>query len=567
MGFDTFGFAGGREDAWEPDEAVYWGPEDDWLGDERHDDDGDLVNPLAADHMGLIYVNPEGPNCDPDPARAAQYIRQTFKRMAMNDEETVALIAGGHTFGKTHGAALEENLGPEPEGAPIEQQGLGWENKYGTGKGNDTITSGLEGTWTNEPTKWDNGFFDNLFDYEWEKHKSPAGAWQWRPVDEEAQDTVPNAHDPNEREAPMMLTTDLSLKVDPEYRKISKRFHENPDEFADAFARAWFKLIHRDMGPKERFLGPEVPDEELIWMDPIPEADYDLIEEEEITGLKQSILDSSLSVSELVRTAWASAATYRDSDKRGGANGARIRLAPQKDWDVNQPEQLESVLETLEGIQTEFNNSRSDGKKVSLADLIVLGGCAAIEKAAKDAGHDVEVPFTPGRTDASQDQTDVESFSVLEPKADAFRNYLKPDQRRSAEELMVDKANLMNLTAPEMTVLVGGMRALDANWDGSDHGVFTARPGTLSNDFFTNLLDMSTKWEPVDESKNLFEGRERDTGDTRWTATRADLIFGSNSQLRAVAEVYASDDAEEKFVHDFVDAWTKVMRNDRFDLK
>jgi catalase-peroxidase len=567
MGFDTFGFAGGREDAWEPDEAVYWGPEDDWLGDERHDDDGDLVNPLAADHMGLIYVNPEGPNCDPDPARAAQYIRQTFKRMAMNDEETVALIAGGHTFGKTHGAALEENLGPEPEGAPIEQQGLGWENKYGTGKGNDTITSGLEGTWTNEPTKWDNGFFDNLFDYEWEKHKSPAGAWQWRPVDEEAQDTVPNAHDPNEREAPMMLTTDLSLKVDPEYRKISKRFHENPDEFADAFARAWFKLIHRDMGPKERFLGPEVPDEELIWMDPIPEADYDLIEEEEITGLKQSILDSSLSVSELVRTAWASAATYRDSDKRGGANGARIRLAPQKDWEVNQPEQLESVLETLEGIQTEFNNSRSDGKKVSLADLIVLGGCAAIEKAAKDAGHDVEVPFTPGRTDASQDQTDVESFSVLEPKADAFRNYLKPDQRRSAEELMVDKANLMNLTAPEMTVLVGGMRALDANWDGSDHGVFTARPGTLSNDFFTNLLDMSTKWEPVDESKNLFEGRERDTGDTRWTATRADLIFGSNSQLRAVAEVYASDDAEEKFVHDFVDAWTKVMRNDRFDLK
>jgi catalase-peroxidase len=567
MGFDTFGFAGGREDAWEPDEAVYWGPEDDWLGDERHDDDGDLVNPLAADHMGLIYVNPEGPNCDPDPARAAKYIRQTFKRMAMNDEETVALIAGGHTFGKTHGAALEENLGPEPEGAPIEQQGLGWENKYGTGKGNDTITSGLEGTWTSEPTTWDNGYFDNLFNYEWEKHKSPAGAWQWRPVDEEAQDTVPNAHDPNEREAPMMLTTDLSLKVDPEYRKISKRFHENPDEFADAFARAWFKLIHRDMGPKERFLGPEVPDEELIWMDPIPEVDHDLIEDEEIATLKQQLLDSTLSVSELVRTAWASAATYRDSDKRGGANGARIRLAPQKDWEVNQPEQLESVLETLEGIQTEFNNSRSDGKKVSLADLIVLGGCAAIEKAAKDAGHDVEVPFTPGRTDASQEQTDVESFSVLEPKADAFRNYLKPDQRRSAEELMVDKANLMNLTAPEMTVLVGGMRALDANWDGSDHGVFTARPGTLSNDFFTNLLDMSTEWEPVDESKNLFEGRERDTGDTRWTATRADLIFGSNSQLRAVAEVYASDDAEEKFVHDFVDAWTKVMRNDRFDLK
>ena len=565
MGFETFGFSGGREDEWEPDEAVYWGPENEWLGDERHSGEGDLEGPLAADHMGLIYVNPEGPNAEPDPKKAAKYIRQTFSRMAMGDEETVALIAGGHTFGKVHGAGPEDNLGPEPEGAGLEEQGLGWKNSYGTGKGNDTITSGLEGIWTNEPTEWDNGFFDNLFDYEYELEKSPAGGYQWRAKDAEAQGTVPDAHDPSKSHAPMMLTTDLSLKKDPEYRKISKRFHENPDEFADAFARAWFKLLHRDMGPISRYVGPEVPDEELIWQDPVPEVDHELIGDEEIADLKTTLLDSELSVSDLVRTAWASASTYRDSDKRGGANGARIRLEPQKNWAANQPDKLASVLETLEGIQRDFNNSRSDGKRVSLADLIVLGGAAAIEEAAREAGHDVEVPFEPGRTDATAEQTDEDSFKWLEPRADGFRNYLSDDLDRSAEEMLVDKADLLTLTVPEMTVLVGGMRALDANYDESDLGVFTDQPETLTNDFFTNLLDMGTEWEQS-SSEDVFEGRDRETGESKWKGSRVDLIFGHNAELRAVAEVYASDDSEEKFVQDFVDAWTKVMQLDRFDL-
>lgn len=567
-GLDTFGFGGGREDAWHPDEAVNWGPEEEFMGDERHNEEGDLEGPLAADHMGLIYVNPEGPNGEPDPEKAAHFIRQSFARMAMNDEETVALIAGGHTLGKVHGAAPESHLGPEPEAASIEEQGLGWHNDFGTGKGPDTITSGLEGAWTNDPIEFDMGFFENLFGYEWELTKSPAGAYQWEPKDGAGDGTVPDAHDPNKKNAPMMLTTDLALKVDPEYRKISKRFYENPEEFKDVFARAWFKLIHRDMGPKVRYKGPEVPEEDLIWQDPIPEVDHELIDENDIAKLKEEILDSGLSVSDLVTTAWASASTFRHTDKRGGANGARIRLAPQKDWEANNPERLSKVLDTLESIQSEFNNSQSGDKKVSLADLIVLGGCAAVEKAAKDAGHDVEVPFTPGRADALAEQTDEDSFQWLEPKADGFRNYKSDDTKDcSTEELLIDKAELLKLTPPEMTVLLGGMRVLDANFDGSDYGVFTDNPETLSNDFFVNLLDMGTTWKAVSDEKEVFEGRDRETGEVKWTGTRADLIFGSNSELRALAEVYGSGDAEEKFVKDFVKAWNKVMNLDRFDLK
>ncbi|NBC11506.1 MAG: catalase/peroxidase HPI [Planctomycetes bacterium] len=564
MGLKTFGFGGGREDEWEPDEAADWGPETEWLGDERHGKEGELKGPLAADHMGLIYVNPEGPEGEPDPGRAAAYIRQSFGRMAMDDYETVALIAGGHTFGKVHGAAPESNLDSEPEAAGIEEQGLGWANRHGSGMGADTITSGLEGAWTAKPTQWDMGFFDNLFNYEWELEKSPAGKWQWRAKDDAAQGTVPDAHDPAKTHAPMMLTTDLALKEDPAYRKISKHFHENPQEFADAFARAWYKLIHRDMGPIARYRGPEVPDEELLWQDPLPKVDHALIGEREIDELKTRLLDAGLSVSDLVVTAWASASTFRDSDKRGGANGARIRLAPQKDWTVNQPERLARILQTLEGIAQDFNASRSDGVRVSLADLIVLGGCAAVEQAAKEAGHDIHVPFTPGRADATQEQTDVESFEWLEPKADGFRNYLADGQSRSAEEWLVDKANLLSLTVPEMTVLVGGMRALGANYDQSELGVFTDRPGTLTNDFFVNLLNMDTKWNATASDENQFEGCDRKTGQCKWKATRADLIFGSNAQLRAVAEVYAADDAAEKFVHDFVAAWDKVMNLDRF---
>ncbi|ELZ80972.1 catalase/hydroperoxidase HPI(I) [Haloferax elongans ATCC BAA-1513] len=569
MGFETYGFAGGREDAFEPDKGVDWGPEEEWLGDERHDEAGNLEGDLAADHMGLIYVNPEGPGGDPDPEKAAEYIRQSFKRMAMNDEETVALIAGGHTFGKVHGAAPDDHLGEDPEAAPIEQQGLGWESDFVSGKGPDTITSGLEGPWTDAPTVWDSGFLDNLFEYEYELTKSPAGAWQWTPIDEEAQNTAPDAHDPSKKQTPMMLTTDLALKEDPDYREIAKRFHENPDEFQEAFAKAWYKLTHRDMGPPERFHGPEVPDEELIWQDPLPDADYDLIGDEEIAELKEEVLASDLSVSELVKTAWASASTYRDSDKRGGANGARIRLEPQRSWDVNEPEQLETVLSTLEGIQEDFNGSRSDDVRVSLADLIVLGGCAAVEQAAADAGYDVEVPFEPGRTDATQAQTDVESFEWLEPDADGFRNYLTDgdEQDRSAEELLVDKADLLTLSADEMTVLVGGMRVLDANYQDSDLGVFTDQPETLTNDFFDVLLDMRYEWEPASEDEEVFEIRDRETGDVEYEASRVDLVFGSNARLRAIAEVYGADDAEEQFVHDFVDAWHKVMTLDRFDLE
>ncbi|HEX6982481.1 MAG TPA: catalase/peroxidase HPI [Balneolaceae bacterium] len=566
MGFETFGFAGGREDVWEPEEDIYWGSEREWLGTERHDDEGNLKGPLAADHMGLIYVNPEGPNGEPDPAKAAHYIRQSFARMAMNDEETLALIAGGHTFGKVHGAASDEHVGPEPEAAPIEQQGLGWTSKHGTGKGADTITSGLEGAWTNKPTEWDNGFFENLFNYDWELTKSPAGAWQWEPKDGTGDGTVPDAHDSSRKNPPMMLTTDLALKVDPEYEKISRRFYENPDEFADAFARAWFKLTHRDMGPKTLYVGPEVPEEDLIWQDPIPEADYELINDEDIAKLKAEILDSGLTVSELVSTAWASASTFRGSDKRGGANGGRIRLAPQKDWEVNNPEQLSKVLEMLEGIQKAFNDGQSGDKKVSMADLIVLGGCAAIEKAAEKAGHEAAVPFTPGRTDAIQEQTDVESFEFLKPEADGFRNYFKPKHNITTEEMLVDKAQLLTLTAPEMTVLLGGMRVLETNYDQSKHGVFTDRPGTLTNDFFRNLLDMGTTWEATSDAQYVFEGRDRKTGEVKWTGTRADLIFGSNSELRALAEVYGYEGAEEKFVKDFIAAWGKVMNLDRFDL-
>lgn len=567
MGFKTFGFAGGREDVWEPEEDVYWGSETKWLGDSRYTGDRELENPLGAVQMGLIYVNPEGPNGKPDPLAAARDIRETFGRMAMNDEETVALIAGGHTFGKTHGAAdPAKYVGREPAAATMEEQGLGWKNTFGTGSGVDTITSGLEGAWTTTPTKWSNNFFENLFGFEWELTKSPAGAHQWKPKGGAGAGTVPDAHDPSRKHAPTMLTTDLALRVDPIYEKISRRFLENPDAFADAFARAWFKLTHRDMGPLARYLGPEVPKEVLLWQDPLPAVTHKLIDPNDIAALKGKLLASGLSISQLVGTAWASASTFRGSDKRGGANGARIRLAPQKDWEVNNPAQLAKTLKTLEGIQQEFNKAQSGGKQVSLADLIVLGGCVAIEKAAKDAGHTVTVPFTPGRADATQEQTDVESFAVLEPAADGFRNYLKSKHTASAEELLVDKAQLLRLTAPEMTALVGGMRVLNTNFDQSKHGVFTKRPETLTNDFFTNLLDLNTTWKATSDSQTVFEGRDRKTGELKWSGTRADLIFGSNSELRALAEVYGCADAQEKFVKDFVAAWAKVMNLDRFDL-
>lgn len=566
MGFKTFGFAGGREDIWEPEQDTYWGSEEKWLDDRRYSGDRDLENPLAAVQMGLIYVNPEGPNGNPDPMAAARDIRETFARMAMNDEETVALIAGGHTFGKTHGAGDAKHVGPEPEAAGIEEQGLGWKSSFGTGKGGDTISSGLEVTWTSTPTQWSNNFFRILFGYEWELTKSPAGAHQWKPKGDAGAGTIPAAHDPSKRIGPTMLTTDLSLRFDPAYGKISRRFMENPDQFADAFARAWFKLTHRDMGPRARYLGPEVPAEELIWQDPIPAVNHKLIDKRDITALKSKILASGLSVSELVSTAWASASTFRGSDRRGGANGARIRLAPQKDWQVNEPARLAHVLKTLEGIQGAFNSSPSRGKKVSLADLIVLAGCAGVEQAAKNAGHKVTVPFTPGRMDASQEQTDVQSIAVLEPVADGFRNYLKTGFPVSAEELLVDRAQLLTLTAPEMTVLVGGMRVLNTNFGHARHGVFTKRPEALTNDFFVNLLDMGTTWKPVSESRDVFEGHDRRTGELKWTATRVDLIFGSDSQLRALAEVYGCEDSQEKFLHDFIAAWNKVMNLDRFDL-
>jgi catalase-peroxidase len=565
MGFKTFGFGFGREDRWEPDE-IFWGPEDTWLGDERHADDGLIQGPFGADHLGLIYVNPEGPGGNPDPALAAKYIRETFRRMAMNDEETVALIVGGHTVGKAHGAApAPEYVGPEPEGASLEEQGLGWKNRFGSGKGPDTVTSGLEGAWTNEPTKWDNGYLDNLHKYDWRLTTSPAGAKQWEPTNPEAQGTVPDAHDPSKRHAPMMLTTDLALKQDPIYGPIAKRFHENPDQLADAFAKAWYKLLHRDMGPVSRHLGPWVPEPQL-WQDPVPAVDHELIGEQDIAGLKSNILASGLSISQLVSTAWASAASFRSTDKRGGANGARIRLAPQKDWEVNNPAELAKVLQTLEQIQTQFNSSQTGGKRVSLADLIVLGGCAAVEQAAKNGGHDITVPFTPGRTDASQEQTDVESFSVLEPTADGFRNYLHAGEELSPETLLVERAFMLNLTAPEMTVLVGGMRALKANFGQSQDGVLTHRPETLTNDFFVNLLDISTEWKPSASNANVYEGRDRATGEVKWTGTAVDLVFGANSQLRALAEVYAQDDSKEKFARDFVAAWDKVMNLDRYDL-
>lgn len=567
MGFETFGFAGGREDVWEPEEDIYWGSEGEWLENQRHSDDGTLEEPLGADHMGLIYVNPEGPNGEPDPKKAAHFIRQTFARMAMNDEETVALIAGGHTFGKTHGAAPESHLGAEPEASSMEEMGLGWKSSYNTGKAEDTITSGLEGAWTQKPTEWTNLYFDNLFKYDWEKYKSPAGAWQWRPKNGEGEGTVPDAHDPNKKHAPFMLTTDLSLKEDPAYEKISRRFYENPDEFADAFAKAWYKLTHRDMGPKSLYLGPEVPEEELLWQDPIPEVTHQLIDDNDIAALKGKILDTGLSVSELVSTAWASASTFRGSDKRGGANGARIRLAPQNEWEVNNPEQLKRVLTALEKVQSEFNSAQTGNKKVSLADLIVLGGVAAIEKAAKSAGHDVTVPFTPGRADATAEQTDVESFSWLEPPADAFRNYFKPKHNTTAEEMLLDKAQLLTLSAPEMTVLLGGMRVLNTNYNNSKHGVFTDKPEALTNDFFVNLLDMEITWQATTDKQDLFVGSDRNTGEPKWSGSRADLIFGSNSELRALAEVYACEDSQEKFLNDFVKAWNKVMNLDRFDLK
>lgn len=566
MGFKTFGFAGGRADVWEPEQDVYWGQESTWLDDKRYSGDRDLENPLAAVQMGLIYVNPEGPNGNPDPIAAAKDIRETFARMAMNDEETVALIAGGHTFGKTHGAGPADHVGPEPEAAGIAEQGLGWSSSFGTGKGGDTITSGLEVTWTKTPTKWSNNFFENLFDYEWELTKSPAGAYQWKPRGQAGAGSVPHAHDPEKRIAPNMLTTDLSLRFDPAYEKISRRFYENPDEFADAFARAWFKLTHRDMGPKSRYLGPEVPEEDLIWQDPIPAVTHELINEQDTADLKAKLLNSGLSISDLVSTAWASASTFRGSDMRGGANGARIRLAPQKFWKVNNPEKLANVLEVIENIQNEFNEAQSGNKKVSVADLIVLGGCAAIEQAAKNAGFDVSVPFTPGRGDALAEQTDVEAMSVLEPVADGFRNYLKGNYTIPAEKLLIDKAQLLKLTPPELTVLIGGMRVLGTNWDGSNHGVFTDKVGALSNDYFLNLLDMGTEWKPTSKYEELFEGRDRNTGDLKWTGTRVDLIFGSNSELRALAEVYGCADSGEKFVKDFVAAWDKVMNLDRFDL-
>ena len=565
MGFKTFGFGGGRPDVWEPEE-VYWGSEEKWLDDKRYSGERNLADPLAAVQMGLIYVNPQGPNGNPDPIAAAKDIRETFRRMAMNDEETVALIAGGHTFGKTHGAGPESHVGPDTEAAPIEDQALGWKSTFGTGKGADAITSGLEVTWTTTPAKWSNDYFKHLFGYEWELTKSPAGAHQWKPKGGAGAGTVPSAHDPAKRIAPSMLTTDLSLRLDPAYERISRRFMEHPDQFADAFARAWFKLTHRDMGPRARYLGPEVPAEELIWQDPVPAVNHKLIDEKDIASLKGKILASGLSVSELVSTAWASASTFRGSDKRGGANGARIRLAPQKDWEVNQPAQLAKVLKALEGIQSEFNKAQSGGKKVSLADLIVLAGCAGVEQAAKNAGHAVTVPFAPGRTDASAEQTDAESFVVLEPAADGFRNYVGGNYPVSAEELLVDRAQLLRLTAPEMTVLIGGMRALNTNFGGTKHGVFTKRPEALTNDFFVNLLDMGTEWKATSDAKDVFEGRDRKTGALKWTGTRVDLVFGSNSLLRALAEVYASSDAQAKFVQDFVNAWTKVMNLDRYDL-
>lgn len=565
MGFKTFGFAGGREDVWHPEEDIYWGSEQEWLGDNRYTGDRDLENPLGAVQMGLIYVNPEGPNGNPDPLAAAKDIRETFGRMAMNDEETVALIAGGHTFGKTHGAAdPSKHVGPEPAASSIEEQSFGWKNTLGSGHSENTITSGLEGAWTTTPTKWSNNFFENLFGYEWELTKSPAGAQQWKPKNGEGAGLIPDAHDASKTHAPFMLTTDLALRFDPIYGPISKRFHENPEEFADAFARAWYKLTHRDMGPIERYLGPEVPEEELIWQDPTPAVTHDLINSQDITSLKGKILSSGLSIAQLVSTAWASASTFRGSDKRGGANGGRIRLAPQKDWEVNNPTQLAKVLDTLEGIQKEFNGAQSGNKRVSMADLIVLGGCAAVELAAKNAGNDVTVPFTPGRSDASQKQTDVESFAVLEPAADGFRNYLKQNYAVSAEEMLVDKAQLLTLTAPEMTVLIGGMRALNANFDQSKHGIFTGNPETLTNDFFTNLLDFGITWKATSEDQNVFEGRDRKTGEVKWTGTRADLIFGSNSELRALAEVYGCEDGKEMFTQDFVAAWDKVMNLGRY---
>jgi catalase-peroxidase len=564
MGFKTFGFGFGREDIWEPEE-IFWGPEDTWLGDERYSGDRELTGPFGAVQMGLIYVNPEGPNGSPDPLASARDIRETFGRMAMNDEETVALIAGGHTFGKCHGAGDPDLVGPEPEGCPVEHQGLGWINAHGSGKGGDTITSGLEGAWTNVPTKWDNGFFDNLFNYDWELTTSPAGAKQWTPKNPEAQGTVPDPHDPSKRHAPMMLTSDLALKLDPIYGPISKRFHENPEEFAVAFAKAWYKLLHRDMGPLSRYLGPWVPEPQL-WQDPVPDVDHELIDDADIADLKARILESGLSVSRLASTAWASASTFRDTDRRGGANGARIRLEPQRNWEVNEPAELAGALQTLEGIQQQFNGSQSDGKRVSLADLIVLGGGAAVEQAAKNAGHDVTVAFTPGRTDASQEQTDTETFSVLEPQADGFRNYLRAGTKLPPETLLLDRANLLRLTAPEMTVLIGGMRALNANFGGTAHGVFTDRPESLTNDFFSNLLDMGTEWRPSVSEENVYEGRDRATGEVRRTATAVDLVIGSNSQLRAIAEVYACSDGSDKFVRDFVAAWTKVMNADRFDI-
>jgi catalase-peroxidase len=566
MGLKTFGFGGGREDIWEPEEDIYWGSEDTWLGDKRYSGDRDLENPLAAVQMGLIYVNPEGPNGQPDPVASGRDIRETFARMAMNDEETVALTAGGHTFGKCHGAGDPALVGPEPEAAGIEEQGLGWKSSFGSGKGSDAIGSGLEGAWTPHPTQWDMGYFDMLFGYEWELTKSPAGAWQWKPKDVAEKDLAPDAEDPSIRVSTMMTTADMAMRMDPIYEQISRRYQKNPEEFAEAFARAWFKLTHRDLGPRSRYLGPEVPEEELIWQDPVPAVDYELVNAQDIADLKSKILASGLSVSDLVSTAWASASTFRGSDKRGGANGARIRLAPQKDWQINQPARLKTVLQTLEGIQEDFNSAQSGGKKVSLADLIVLAGCAGVEQAAKNAGHDVTVPFTPGRTDASQEQTDVESFAVLEPAADGFRNYLKTKYAVSAEELLVDRSQLLTLTAPEMTVLVGGMRVLNTNFAQTRHGVFTRQPETLTNDFFVNLLDMSTTWQATTEDENVFEGRDRATGELKWTGTRVDLIFGSNSQLRALAEVYGCEDSQEKFLNDFVAVWNKVMNLDRFDL-
>lgn len=566
MGLKTFGFGGGRVDVYEPEEDTYWGAEDEWLGDDRYSGERDLDNPLAAVQMGLIYVNPEGPNGEPDAVASGKDVRTTFARMAMNDEETVALVAGGHTFGKCHGAGDASQVGPEPEGASIEQQGLGWKNSFGSGKGGDQIGSGLEGAWTPNPTQWDMGYFDMLFGYDWNLVKSPAGAYQWVPVNPEEKDLAPAAHDSSQRVTTIMTTADLSLRMDPAYKKIAKRFHENPDEFADAFARAWFKLTHRDMGPRSRYLGPEVPEEELVWQDPVPAVDHDLIDEHDIAGLKGKILASGLSVAQLVSTAWTSASTFRGSDKRGGANGARIRLAPQKDWESNQPEQLESVLQALTAIQKEFNSSQPGGKEVSLADLIVLGGCAGVEQAAKSGGHDVKVPFSPGRADATADQTDSISFNALEPKADGFRNYQQAKYAVTPEEMLIDRAQLLTLNTPEMTVLVGGMRVLNTNYQQSQHGVFTDRPETLSNDFFVNLLEMGTVWKPTSKHEDVFEGKDIKTGEVKWTGTRVDLIFGSNSELRALAEVYAATDAQEKFVGDFIDAWNKVMNLDRFDI-